>query len=274
MVAPVELIEKLFGRPKCLIGVVHLMPLPGSPRWGGRINEVVSRAVSDASALERAGFNGLILENYGDAPFSRDFAGRGAVAAMGAVGARVAEKTALPLGVNVLRNDALSAVAVAASIGARFIRVNVHTGAAITDQGLIEGAAMETMTAIRNTAAELVVFADVLVKHASPLGETSVARAARDAVERGLAGALIVTGEATGSKTSLRQVDEARSAVPGVPVLVGSGVTAQSVKAVMAVADGAIVGSAAMRDGGAGHEIDAERARNLASTLEGDWLTV
>jgi membrane complex biogenesis BtpA family protein len=260
-------IETIFGSPRALIGVVHLLPLPGSPGWGGEIAAVADRAVADAASLEGAGFDGVILENFGDAPYARGFAGRGAVAGMAAVGRAVAGEVAVPIGVNVLRNDALSAVSIAAAIGARFVRVNVHVGAAVTDQGIVQGEAFETMRAIRDQSPGLAVFADVFVKHASPLGETSIERAARDTCERGLASALIVTGEATGSPASLDDVARVKKAVPGVAVLVGSGATPESAPSILEVADGIIAGSAIMEGGRAGGAIDPERALALARSL-------
>jgi len=254
-------VERIFGREKCLIGVVHAMPLPGSSRWGGEFGAVVEAAMADARALEEAGFDGLIVENYGDEPFAREFAGRGAVAGLAAIAARIADSIELPLGVNVLRNDALSAVAIAAAVGARFIRVNVHTGAAVTDQGLVQGEARATLAAIRDTAPGLAVFADVAVKHAVSLGAVPVGQAARDAVERGRADALIVTGVATGAKASLDDARSVAEAVPGTPVLIGSGVTAETAASILGAADGIIVGSDLMERGRAGSRIEPSRAR-------------
>jgi membrane complex biogenesis BtpA family protein len=265
----VEIMKRLFGSTKALIGVVHLLPLPGSPGWGSDIQAVLERATADAAALRDAGFDGAVLENYGDVPYARGFAGRGAVAGLAAVGSAVARAVSLPLGVNVLRNDAVSAVSVAAAIGARFIRVNVHVGAAVTDQGIVQGDAMETMRAIRDQAPGLEVFADVFVKHAAPLGGISIERAARDAYERGLASALIVTGEATGLPTSLDDVSRVKEAVPEAPVLVGSGVTPDTAPGVLAVADGIIAGSSVMVGGRAGGPIDPQRALALARSLRG-----
>jgi len=256
-----ELIERTFGQRACLLGVIHLPPLPGSPRWGGDAAAVTRRALADVETVAAAGFDGLILENYGDVPFARGFAGRGAVAGLAAVGARVAEAVGIPIGVNVLRNDARSAVAVAAAIGARFIRVNVHVGAAVTDQGIIQGDAFRTMNAIRDAAPGLLVFADVFVKHATPLGDATIEEAAADTVERGLADVLIVTGRATGSPAALEDASAIKKVVPGVPVLIGSGVTAESAARVLGAADGVIVGSAIMRGGKAAGSIDPERAR-------------
>jgi len=263
-------IERIFGRDRSLVGVVHVGPLPGSPRWSGDMAAIVARAVSDAARYERAGFHGVIIENYGDAPFEQGFAGRGAVAGLAAVGTAVAGAVELPLGVNVLRNDALSAVAVAAAVGARFIRVNVHTGAAVTDQGIIEGGAAATLRSIARIAPDLAVFADVMVKHAAPLVPTALERAAADAVERGGAAALIVTGEATGAAADLSDVARVRDGAPGAPVLVGSGVTADTIADALAAADGVIVASSVMEGGTAGRSVDVARARNLVERAFGN----
>lgn len=250
----------VFGRPKALIGVVHLLPLPGSAAWAGDMEEVTKRALADASAIEEAGFDGIILENFGDAPFARDFAGRGAVAGMAAVGALVAGRVSLPLGINVLRSDALSAVAVASAVGARFIRVNVHIGAAATDQGIIQGGARETLLAIRNLIPDLAVFADVFVKHAKPLGSADIGQSSRELVERGKASAIIVTGDMTGAATCDEDIAAVRAAVPDTPVIVGSGTTAETVSDVLSKADGLIVGSAIMEGGTAARPIDPRLA--------------
>jgi len=256
--------EQILGREPALIGVTHVLPLPGSPGWGGDMGPVVERAVTDAEAYERGGFDALIIENYCDAPFARDFAGRGAVAGLASVAARIADRISLPLGINVLRNDSLSAVAVAATVGARFIRVNVHTGAAVTDQGIIQSEARATLCSIRESAPDLVVFADVFVKHAAPLGNTTLEREALDAVERGGAAALIVTGEGTGTPTSLDDVGRVRTVLPETPVLVGSGVTVDTISGILKVASGIIIGSAAMVDGKAARPVDPDRVAAIA----------
>ncbi|MFW6206114.1 MAG: BtpA/SgcQ family protein, partial [Gemmatimonadota bacterium] len=135
--------------PKGIIGVLHLPPLPGAPGWGGSMGAVLDRARSDARALDAGGVgaggvDALLVENYGDHPFHRTV-GPGTVAAMTAVVLAVREESDLPVGVNVLRNDAAAALAVAAAAGAAFIRVNVHTGGMYTDQGWIEGRAADTL---------------------------------------------------------------------------------------------------------------------------------
>jgi len=132
---------RLTDRP-LLVGVVHLLPLPGAPRASAGLRAVETRALRDARALYEGGVDGVIVENLGDAPFTAGRVDAWTVAAMTrlALGVRALAPERM-LGINVLRNDALSALAVAEASSADFIRVNVHTGAMVTDQGVITGQA-------------------------------------------------------------------------------------------------------------------------------------
>lgn len=183
---------------KVLIGVVHLRPLPGSPRWGGDLKVVIDFAVADARAYERGGAHAIFIENFGDVPFTKTSVGPETIAAMSAAGCAVRAAVELPLGFNVLRNDARAALALCAACDGAFIRVNVHTGAMLTDQGLIEGDAFNTVRYRNRIRPGAQIFADVHVKHAVPLGDWTLEDSAHDTVERGLADALIVSGVGTG----------------------------------------------------------------------------
>ena len=132
------------SHPRLLIGVVHLGPLPGSPRWKGDLERVIELAVNDARTYERGGAHALFIENFGDVPFTKTNVGAETIAAMAAAGCAVRAAVKLPIGFNVLRNDARAALALCAACGGSFIRVNIHTGAMLTDQGLIEGEAYGT----------------------------------------------------------------------------------------------------------------------------------
>lgn len=257
------------GRPRQLVGVVHLPALPGSPRASASVEQIGEVAARDASALAAAGFDRVMLENFGDAPF---FAGRVppvTVSAMTACALAVRQACpGLPLGINVLRNDAEAALSIAAVVGATCIRVNVHTGARVTDQGVIEGRAAETLRARRALdAAGVAIWADVDVKHSAPLAPRDVAREADDLVVRGLADAVLVTGEGTGRGVDVTKLRRVRDAVPGVPVLVASGVTIESLGEVAALCDGVIVGSALRSDGRAGGAIDGVLAAKFATAF-------
>jgi hypothetical protein len=255
---------------RTLIGMVHLAPLPGSPRWGGSMERVIGLALADARALLDGGMHAVLMENYGDAPFSAGRVEPSTVAAMAVVAAAL--RTALPavpLGVNVLKNDARAALAVACAAGAQFIRVNVHAGAVVADQGIVQTEAYHTLRDRRLLGADVLLFADVQGKHAVPLAPVELEQEARDLVHRGLADALVVSGRATGDATPLADVKRVRSAVGGVPLLIGSGVTPDTVAELLSVADGAIVGTFVKRDGNVRNPVDPERVRRLVAAARG-----
>jgi uncharacterized protein len=245
--------------PWRLIGMVHLSPLPGAPEYGGSPRAIRDRAVRDATILERCGFDALLLENYGDAPFWKDAVPAYVVAHMTALALAVRDAVRLPIGVQILRNDARAGLAVAHASGASFIRVNVHTGAMLTDQGVIEGRAAEVLRLRAQLGADVRIFADVLVKHAAPLAPTDIAAAARESVQRGKADAVIVSGAGTGQPSSLSDIERVARAV-NAPVLVGSGSTPRSVREELRLADGIIVGTCIKRGGNTSAPVDARRA--------------
>ena len=252
---------------KFLIGVVHLQPLPGSPRWGGDLEALIKFAVNDARAYERGGAHALFIENFGDVPFTRANVGPETIAAMTAAGRAVREAVKLPIGFNVLRNDARAALAICAACGGSFVRINVHTGAMLTDQGLIEGNAYDTLRYRQRICPQAQIFADVHVKHAVPLGNWTIEDAARDTVERGLADALIVSGAGTGLSAEVADVERVRRTSPAAKVLLGSGVTIENVREFLPLADGFIVGSSLKTGGKLANPVDARRVAALARAL-------
>ena len=262
----------LFRRgARTIVGVVHLAPLPGSPGWGGDFAAVLDRARADLLALVEGGVDAAIIENFGDVPFRAGAVEPETIAAIARVVTELRPLTALPLGINVLRNDAAASLAIAAICAGpgTFIRVNVHSGAMLTDQGVIEGRADRTLRRRRELGAPVAILADVLVKHATPLGATTIEEAARDAAERGLADALIVTGSGTGEATDLGDVRRVRAALPETPLLVGSGVIAATARETFAVADGAIVGTAFKVGGKTTAPVDPERVRRFVAAAKG-----
>lgn len=258
-------IETIWPATQPLIGMIHLLPLPGAPAWSGSMDTVIERAVADAETLTEAGFDAVMVENYSDVPFYRGPVPAETVAAITASVVAVRMATSLPVGVNVLRNDALAAVGIAAASGARFVRVNVHTGSMWTDQGMVEGRAAETLRLRTGLGQDIAILCDVHVKHATPPVGAEIGATAADGWHRGLADALIVSGVGTGAPTALGDIEAVRAAVPEAPILVGSGVTPQNAAGVLAHANGAIVGSAVMVDGVAGSGVDLRRASALVT---------
>ncbi len=256
-----------FKRGKLLIGVIHLPPLPGSPRYNGKFQPILDRAVADARAYEKGGAHALIIENFGDAPFTNGSVEAETIAAMARAGAAVCDSVKLPLGYNVLRNDARAALGLAAACGGSFIRVNVHTGAMLTDQGIIQGQAYDTLRRKKNLCPSAQILADVHVKHAVPLGDWSLEDAARDTWERGAVDAIIISGLGTGHPASLEDVQSVRSVCPEAPILIGSGFSLNNAGEFLPFINGAIVGSSLKRGGKLDNPVDPARVRAMVRAM-------
>jgi len=253
-------LRDIFGVKKPIIGVVHLLPLPGSPR-AVPLKKVVERAVRDAKAYEDGGVDSIILENFGDAPYLAGSVGPEIIASMTAVAFKVSENVNVPIGVNVLRNDAKAALAIAHAVGGKFIRVNIHVGAYVTDQGIIEGAAYETLMLRKLLNAKVAIFADVHVKHAYPLWNLDIGYAAKDTVTRGLADAVIITGKSTGEPPTMGDILSVKEVLKGTPVFVGSGIDVKNVGVYLEVADGLIVGTSLKIGGETRNPVDVEKVK-------------
>jgi membrane complex biogenesis BtpA family protein len=254
---------------KVLIGVVHLLPLPGSPRFRGAVQPILDRAVMDAVAYEKGGASAVIIENFGDTPFTAGSVAPETIAAMARAGAAIRAAIRLPIGYNVLRNDARAALGLAAACEGCFIRVNVHTGAMLTDQGISQGNAYETVRARTHLCPQTQILADVHVKHAVPLGDESLQDAARDVWERGQADALIISGPGTGLPALAADVETVRGVCPGAPILIGSGFNMENARNFLPLINGAIVGSSLKKNGRLNNPVDPARVKALVSAMQG-----
>jgi hypothetical protein len=250
--------------------MVHLAPLPGSPQYAGSIEAVLRPALADASALAEAGFPALMVENFGDAPFFADAVPAATVAALTRVVTEIRAEVALEVGVNVLRNDAGAALAVAAATGASMIRVNVLSGTMFTDQGAVTGRAAEVARLRAVLAPEVGVLADVFVKHAVPPPGLTLEQAALDTWERAGATALVVSGSGTGVAVNLEDLRRVRAAVPDAPLVVGSGATPETLAAIAPLAGSVIVGTA-LKLGGVASPVDPARARRFVEAASWAW---
>ncbi|AHJ26553.1 BtpA/SgcQ family protein [Nodularia spumigena CS-584] len=262
---------QLFKTRTPIIGVVHLLPLPTSPRWGGNLKAVINRAEQEAAALASGGVDGIIVENFFDAPFAKNQVDPAVVSAMTVVVQRIQNLVALPIGLNVLRNDGKSAMAIAYSTQAQFIRVNVLTGVMATDQGLIEGEAHQLLRYRRELGSDVKILADVLVKHARPLGSPNLTVAVKDTIERGLADAVILSGWATGSPPNQEDLELACGAANETPVFIGSGANWENIATLMQAANGVIVSSSLKRHGRIEQPIDPIRVSQFVEAAHSRW---
>lgn len=251
---------------RTLLGVVHLGALPSASRHES-MAAVLAAALADAKAYAAAGFDGLVIENFGDAPFHRGTADDPVTpdvpAALAVAADRLEQATGLPVGINCLRNDGIAALGVAAVVGAEWVRVNVLTGAYVTDQGIIAGDAARLAAYRRQLRVRTTLLADFMVKHAKPLVDFDLAAAARDLSERSGADGLILSGSRTGQPVDVELLDTVRQAVGEFPIWIGSGLTADNAAELWPRCDGAIVGTWCKVGGKSTNPVDGERAKRL-----------
>ena len=254
--------KDLFPKRKPLIACIHLMALPGAPLYGGNLSAVYDRAIREAEIFGNAGVDGLIIENFMDVPFYPDRVPSETIAAMASIAREIRNRVTCPIGINVLRNDADAALAVAVAAEAHFIRVNVHNGAMLTDQGVVQGRAFATLRKRAQLGANILILADVGVKHAARIAEMGLDIEARDLTKRSLADALIVSGSGTGAATDFNDLKLVQENTH-LPVIIGSGTTPNNLRLLHSEASGFIVGSYFKREGIAQNEVQPSRVRDF-----------
>ena len=263
-------IEAIFGRRKAVIGVIHLRALPGSPDYdGASMDALLAHALSEAERYRAGGLDGLIVENHGDIPFAKPAdLGPETAACMAVITQAVRTATRLPVGVNVLANGAVQALAVAKAAGAAFIRVNQWANAYVANEGFMEGRAAEAARYRAWLHARNVkIFADVHVKHGAHAitADRSIQELARD-VEFFDADVAIATGQRTGDSAT---TEELRTIAAGtsLPVAVGSGVNPANVGDILSVADAVIVASYLKQDCVWWNEVDPDRVATFMQAV-------
>lgn len=252
-----------------LIATLHFPPLPGAPRYAGNWRELRRRVCQDAEAYVAGGVDAVLLENFGDAPFFPGSVPPVTLTHFAALAVELRERIPLPLGINLLRNDASGALAIACAAGAQFIRVNVLCGARVTDQGLVQGTAHQVLRERAQFGSpQIQILADVQVKHSAALAPRGMEEEVGETFERGGADAIIVTGRATGAAVDPATLELARGAAGRRTVLIGSGVTDSNVMQLARFADGFIVGSFLKQGGDVQAPVDIDRVIHLQRTLE------
>ncbi len=253
------------------MGVVHLHPTPSAARnvEPGAFDDVLQLALRDAEALDRGGVDAILVENFGDAPFHKgtrdDPVPPDVPAALAVVARAVRERTGKPVAINCLRNDGVAALGAAAVAGARWVRVNVLTGAYVTDQGVIDGEAARLDRYRKLVAPRCAVLADLFVKHAEPLATPPIETAARDLAARSGADGVVLSGARTGEPVSRELLETVRGALADIafPVWIGSGLTLDNAAELWPLCEGAIVGTAVKHGGRVEAPVDAERVAAL-----------
>lgn len=266
---------ELFGRPRAVLGMIHLDALPGTPYHAGEgapsADRIVEKAAAEAEILLRTGFDGAIIENMHDRPYIQPPHGPETVAVM--TRAALAVRQAAPklrLGVQVLSCGTKEALAIALASGASFIRAENFVFAHVADEGLLATADAGPLLRYRQSigAGRVAVLCDIKKKHASHAitADLSITQAAEGAEMFGADG-LIVTGQATGKPTSTADLEAVRAATD-LPVLVGSGATPAQLLSLFLHADAVIVGSWIKQDGLWSNPLDAGRCGEFIKAAE------
>ncbi len=254
-----------FKVEKPIIGVVHLDALPGSPCFDS-MKSVLNSALEDTNKLIEGGVDGLIVENFGDKPFTKKVDDM-TISAMSVIIEEITNITDLPVGINVLRNDWRAALSIANVINLDFIRINVYSGIEATPEGLIEGEAGEIQRFREKNNIKCFILADINVKHGKAIYPREIEDGALDAAERGLADALILSGVRTGKEVDLDELKKVKSLV-NTPVFIGSGLNQDNVKELMTIADGGIVGTFFKKDGDVDNSVSSKRVKDFMSEVE------
>lgn len=268
-----EILNNIFNIKKPIIGMIHLRPLPGSPNYSSsniNMEEVIKIAVKEAKMLEKAGVDGLQIENIWDYPFLKsEEIGHETTAAMTAAAVNVKEAVDIPIGVNCHLNGGKQALAIAKAVNAKWIRVFEWVNAYISRAGYIEGLSGK-LSRYRSflNAEDIKFLCDVNVKHGSHfiISDRSIVEQAKDAIEQG-AESLIITGFETGKAPSPNELKEFKSNI-NKTVFVGSGVKIKNVKDLLKYADGAIVGSYFKKDGNWKNEVQYKRAKDFMDKVK------
>ncbi len=230
----------LFPKPRPVIGMIALPPMPGYPAFT-HIDALVDAALADLANLEAGGVDGVLVENDFDQPHTR-CGGAEVHAAMTRVTREVVAHARVPVGVEVLLDDWRASLAIAAATGARFIRIDFFVDRVMTKFGPFEPDPAAVLAYRRSIRADDVqLYVDLQVKYSTPIGgPKSLEQSAREARAAG-ADAVIISGSETGVGPSPNDLRAARAGT--LPVLIGSGLTPENAPLLMPLAHGAIVGT-------------------------------
>ena len=262
----------LFSQPKPVIGVIHVGALPGTPRNTQTMSELVTAARREAKLYRESGIDGLAIENMHDVPYLRGEVGPEIVAAMTAIAIEVKGEVKgenhLPVGIQILAGANVEAMAVAHAAGLDFIRAEGYAYAHVADEGLIQASAARLLRYRRMIGATRVqVWADVKKKHSAHAitADVSLGTTAETVAFMG-ADCVIVTGNVTGEPPRPADVKEAKAHCR-IPVILGSGISADNLADFFYEADGFIVGSSFKVNGHWSNTIDPSRVERFITIV-------
>lgn len=255
----------LFGRARPIIGMIHLPPLPGTALYDdiGGMAAIIDSALHDAAALQDGGIDAVMFGNEGDRPY-RTRVGPETIAAMAVAVTAIRPHLTVPFGVDCLW-DPQATLALAKATGAQFAR-EVFTGTFAGDLGLWNTTAGDLFQYRRAINAEGVrLFFTINAEFAAPVAPRPLDAVARSVAFSSLPDALCVSGPITGSPAALEDLLAVKEAAGTIPVIANTGVRQETIRDVLAIADGCIVGTALKVAGNTWNRVDPDRVRALVA---------
>ena len=250
-------------------GVVHLKSLPGSPGNYLPLDEIIELAQEDVNNLIFGGVDGIIIENFGDTPFVKDDISKRTLASFTTVVENIEYDRDIKIGINVLRNDGISALSIAEATKADFVRINVLNNVMMyTDQGMIEGKAHEIAQFKNSLNKEIEIYADVFVKHAVPPEGSKIENHTEELIHRAGADVVIVTGDGTGHEINIEDLNKVRDIVPQGKLAIGSGVNEENIEQYLDLADILIVGTNFKVDQDVSKRVDQRSVEQLIQMIK------
>lgn len=256
------------SKSKTIVGMVHVAALPGTPNHDLPVSEIIHLAVDEAVMLKNAGMDAIMIENMHDVPYMKGTAAPEIISAMTAVALAIKEKVQLPMGIQILAAANKEALAVAHVAGLDFIRAEGFSFAHVADEGIIESSAGELLRYRKMIGAERIkVFTDIQKKHSSHAITTDVSLAEHvKTADFFLSDGIIITGRSTGETALIEDVKTARESTT-LPIIIGSGISAENIENYWDFADVFIIGSSYKEDGNWKNKISEKRLNKLTDKI-------
>ena len=260
--------KKLFGVNKAIVGMIHVDPLPGTPQYKGDVESIINKAVKEAIIYKNSGIDAIAIENMHDIPYLIRYVGPEIISLMSIIGREVKKASQLPCGIQILAGANKEALAAAHSAGMDFIRSEGFVFAHVADEGIMESDAGELLRYRKQIGAEdILIFTDIKKKHSSHsiTSDVNISETAK-AAEFFLSDGVILTGTSTGKETDIDELKKVRATVK-IPVLIGSGLTANNIEKYFPAADAFIIGSYFKQGGDWRKKVDANRVKALMNKI-------
>jgi len=253
---------------KLVIGMIHVDALPGTPRYGGNVNQIIRNAIEEALIYKNAGIKGIMIENMHDVPYLNNSAGPEITSTMAIIAYEIKRQTNLFVGIQILAAANQEAIAIAHSANLDFIRAEGFVFAHVADEGIIESNAGSLLRYKKQIGADhVMVFTDIKKKHSSHslTSDVSIVDTAK-AAEFFLSDGIVITGSATGEEVDISELNDLKQN-SNLPIVIGSGITSDNICKYYNLADLFIVGSYFKKNGNWKNKVDKERVEKLLSVL-------